>query len=343
MTHKLLQQLMDAYGPSGREGQVRTIIAKEIKKYVNEIAVDGFGNLIVRKKGKGPKVMLAAHMDEIALMVKGISDEGHIHFAAVGGVEPITLPGQGVCILGKTNEQLVKGVITCKAIQEDYQIEEIPALSEFYVDVGLDKKGVEKLGVAIGDYIIPQHRSNVLDAQKIVTGKAIDNRAGCYVLIQLIKKLKTSPYDLYFVFTVQEEIGLYGAKLASYAIMPDWAIAVDTTNTEDADGKTPGVKLGGGPVLVHMDAEVISNACLNQWIVSAAKKVKINLQHKVEEVGTTDAASMMVSRSGVPSTSFSTGVRNLHSTISIASIKDMEDSVKVLHKLLTTKQKKCDV
>ncbi len=338
---KLLLDLLNAYGPSGREQQVRAIIHKQIKKHVDEIKVDKFGNLIARKKGKGPKVMLASHMDEIGLMVKGISEEGHIHFAAVGGIEPITLAGQSVCILGKTNVCLAQGIITCKAMQDDYALDEIPEFHEFYVDIGLDKKGVEKIGITIGDYIVAKHEATTLGAKDIVSGKAIDNRAGCYILIETLKQIKKAPYDLYFVFTVQEEIGLYGAKFATYQIDPDWAIAVDTTNTEDAHDKNPGVALGKGPILVHMDAEVISNTCLNQWITQAAKKANIKLQHKVEEEGATDAASMMASKAGVPSTSFSIGVRNLHSTVSVASIKDMHQATKVLLKLLSTKQTKC--
>ncbi|PIN79871.1 aminopeptidase [Candidatus Woesearchaeota archaeon CG10_big_fil_rev_8_21_14_0_10_34_8] len=343
MTRELLSKLVDTLGPSGREQNVRSIIKNEVKKYVNNVFVDEFGNLIAHKKGKGLKIMLAAHMDEVGLMIKEIHKNGHIYFAPVGGIEPITLIGQSVSILSKNNNIICKGIITNHELQDAFEIEELPRLYELYVDIGFKTKSeVLRAGISVGDYAIPRHHTVCLGNKNIISGKALDNRLGCYALIQLIKKLKTCRHDLFFVFTVQEEIGLYGAKTASYHITPDWGIAVDSTNTEDSRDD-PIVTIGDGPVLTYMDSEVISNTCLNNWLERTAKKKRIKLQKKVEEEGTTDASRIMVNKTGVSSTTLSIPIRNLHSTVGIADVRDIDKTTELLYWLLKQKLDKCVV
>jgi tetrahedral aminopeptidase len=342
MTRELLQKLIDVLGPSGREHLIREMIKKEVKPYCDKLWTDQFGNLIAHKKGKGIKIMLAAHMDEIGLMVKEIHKNGHIRFAPVGGVEPITLVGQSVSILAKNNKVICNGIITTEELQDAYEIEELPQMVDLYVDTGLaSKSAVKRKGIAVGDYIIPRHNATCLGDKFLISGKALDNRVGCYALIQLLKKLRTCKHDLYVVFTVQEEIGLHGAKTATYHLNPDWGIAIDTTNTEDASVE-PQVTLGGGPVITYMDSEVISNSCLNDWLEKTAKKKKITLQKKVEETGTTDAARIMINKAGIPATTLSVPVRNLHSTISICDVRDATKTIAVLYSLLKQKNlRKC--
>lgn len=342
MNTQLLFDLLDAYGPSGREQQVRTIIHKEIDKYVDDVKVDKFGNLVAHKKGNGPKVLITAHMDEVGLMVKGVSEEGRIHIAKVGGgIEVMALLGQSVCILGKTNKCLVEGIISYVKLQDGMKIEKMPELKDLYVDIGVTKEEVHKVGITTGDYVIPKHKATFLANEDVVSGKAIDNRVGCFILIEMLKQLKNIPYDLYAVFTVQEEIGLYGAKIMAYAIDPDWAIAIDVSNTKNAEDAYIEPALGKGPVITCMDSAIISNTCLNEWIEQAAKKVRVNIQHEVEEDGMTDAGSIMFSKAGVPSTAFSIPIRNIHSTVSIVSLSDVQDTIAVMVELLKTKQTRC--
>lgn len=342
MTQELLFKLIDALGPSGREQEVRSLILKEIRKYVDATDVDGFGNIIAFKKGKNDvKIMLAAHMDEIGLMIKEIQRDGMIRFTPIGGIEPMTLLGQPVSILSKKTKAC--GVITIKDIDNGEYVESLPKMNELYVDIGAaSREQVLRLGISTGDYIIPNHTTSCLANKRRFSGKAVDNRVGCYALIQLIKRLKKCPYDMYFVFTVQEEIGLYGAKIATYKIEPDWGIAVDSTNADEANDD-PNIVLGKGPVLTYMDSEIISNSCLNDWLEQTAKKKKIKMQKKVEEGGSTDAARIMISKKGVPSTTVSIPVRNMHSTVGIADIVDIENTVDLLYWFFQQKLQKCVV
>ncbi len=339
---QLLFDLMDALGPSGHEQAVRSIIAKEIKHYVDELMIDKFGNLIAHKKGKGQRIMLAAHMDEIGLMVSHIKDNGQISFVALGGIEPLTLIGEQVKIIGEKN--ILWGVITTEDIHADYEVKKLPVMGDLYVDTGLSKSGLVEHGVHEGAFMVPFNEAVYLGSKEIVSGKACDDRIGCYSLIELIKRMhgkKTD--DLYFVFTVQEEIGLYGAGIAAYRLDPDWGIAVETTSAEDCEERYPSRIMGCGPTLILKDAEIISNKCLNNVIRKLSHENKIPLQLRVEDVGTTDATKIMLSKGGIPSTVISVAVRNIHSTVSIVSINDINNQIRILELLLKNPPKVCEV
>ncbi|MBW3012703.1 M42 family metallopeptidase [Candidatus Woesearchaeota archaeon] len=339
---ELLKQLANLLGPSGAEQEVRSLIQKEIKKYVDEVRVDKFGNLIAHKKGKGARVMLAAHMDEIGLMCSNIEDDGKIKISAVGGIDPVTLVGQQVYLL-LDNGKIINGVISFFEIHEGLEIDEMPLQDDLYVDTGLDKDALEKLGVATGTYIVPRHTFITLGNKDIVSGKAFDDRIGCYALIELAKRLKNiTKEDMYYVFTVQEEVGLYGSETAVYDIDPDWGIAVDNTVATDS-GDPKKICLGKGPCVTIMDAGMIANRCLNGHIAAVAKKNKIPLQKEVVEAGTTDATKIMMSRGGVPSAVLGIPLRNMHSTISVAHIRDIENLIKLLELLMKNPPKVCIV
>ncbi len=334
MTKELLFELMNTLGPSGNEENVRKIISREIKKYADEIKVDRMGNLVARIKGNGKKAMLTAHMDEIGLMVSKIENNGHLKIAVLGGIEPITLVGHTVSILTKDNKIACNGVITFYELHESLEIKNIPKMEEIYIDTGLNKKELQKKGVEIGSYIVTKHGASILGNEKIISGKALDNRVGVYILIQLIKNMKKSKLDSYFVFTVQEEVGLYGAKTSVYNINPDFGIAIDATNSDDAELGSEMI-LGKGPVITVKDAEIIANRELNNHIRKIAKKYKIPLQLEVVDFGTTDATSIMFSKGGVPSTVISIPVRNLHSTIGVAHFDDVCNAIKLLEKIMS--------
>ena len=329
----LLNRLIVAAGTSGREKEVREIVLKEMRKYVKDVKMDKFGNLIAHKKGKGPTVMFIAHMDEIGLMVRYISEKGYISCSEIGAIEPLSLIGTRVSI--PTKKERIRGVITLKAISNDEDPSEAPKVEDLIVDTGLTKQELVKAGVEIGSYIDIQKTVGFLGSKDIVCGKALDDRIGCYILIDLarrIKKLK-SKCDVYFVFSVQEEIGLYGAKTSIYNIKPDFAVGVDVSGADDFSDE-PTRCVGKGPTITVKDAEMLANPCIDAWLKELAKKKKIPYQLEVSEAGTTDALDIAVSKGGIPTTVVGVAIRNLHTPIGIAHMDDIRNAIRLLELLL---------
>lgn len=339
---ELLKKLCDANGISGNEMEVRALIDKEILKYVDETNVDTIGNLVAHKKGKGPKVMLAAHIDEVGLMVKSINENGDINFSRIGGIEPLTLIGQRVKIKSTKKGDYVDGVITIREISNSDIVSKLPEAADLFIDTGYTKEELEKKGVGPGDFIVLHQDFGYLRNGELVYGKAMDDRVGCYILIELAKKLEKAECEIYYVFTVQEEIGLYGSKISAYKIQPNWAIAIDATGAEDKPTKKMNV-IGEGPCITLKDFGMITNQCINGWLGDIAKKNKIPLQYDVNDKGTTDALSISLTREGIPATILAIPVRNLHSTIGIASINDINNAIKLLQELLKSPPKVCIV
>ncbi|MBI4896520.1 MAG: M20/M25/M40 family metallo-hydrolase [Candidatus Aenigmarchaeota archaeon] len=329
MTSKLLFDLMNAKSVSGDESHVRTIIEQQIKKHVDTISVDQSGNLIGIKRGKQPKVMLAAHMDEIGLIVKSIDGDGKIRISMLGGIELLTLIGQRVHI--ETNKKKIHGIISTAAMNDGNLMDTFPTREDLFIDTGLTRKELLSYGINVGTFISLEQYNSFLGSKDLIYGKALDDRIGCYVLIELCKKLRTAKNELYFVFTVQEEVGLYGARTSAFNINPDWAVAVDVTNTYEAKQLR---LVGKGPSLTVKDAEMIGNPCLNRWITDIAKKLKIPIQPDVSDLGTSDALTISISRGGIPTAMIGVPVRNIHSTIGIASLKDIDNLIRILYALL---------
>src|SRR3989338_9555977 len=167
---ELLKKLSETLGPSGREETIRLLIQKEIKDHVDEVWTDKFGNLICRKKGTGSKVMLAAHMDEIGLMVKEVRENGRIYFALIGGIEPHTLIAQRVAVMNHSGEVVCHGVVTFFELHEDREVKEMPKVEDLYVDCGVNKKELLKMGIDVGSYMVPTHQLHVL-SDGCVSGK----------------------------------------------------------------------------------------------------------------------------------------------------------------------------
>jgi tetrahedral aminopeptidase len=330
-TPPLLLKLLNESGPSGFEQPIRDMISREMKKHVTSLKTDKFGNLIAHKQGKGPTVMLAAHMDEIGLLASNITPEGHIYTAAVGGIEPLTLLGERVKI--KTKQGFLFGVVTTKDIHKGEEVENIPTFKDFYVDTGLDKKALTKLGVELGTYLHMDSRAITLGNDKIISGKALDDRLGCFILVELAKKLKKNTCNIYYVFTVQEEVGLYGSKTSVYSIDPDWALVIDTTTADDDDEKYT-KHIGQGPCITIKDSEIIGNRCINDDFKAKAKKHKIPIQLEITDFGTTDALSIAVAKGGIPTGMISVPVRNLHTNAGIAHLDDVMNAVKIIEVIL---------
>lgn len=324
---KTLHELIDIEGVSGNEGPVREYIQSRIKPLVDEMSVDKLGDLICHQKGKKPSIMLAAHMDEIGLMVKRIEKSGRIFVSALGGINTLNIIGQTVEVLG--SQPSVKGIITTKEINNDYEITEVPDINQVFVDTGLTPAQLSKRGVEIGSYLSLERIDHEIGNPDFITGKALDDRIGCYALLELAKRLRKSGRDIYYVFTVQEEVGLYGAKVSAYQIDPDLAIAIDVSNANDTNDE-PTKIVGEGPVVTMKDDEMIGNACLNQYMRQLGKKMKIPIQLEVSNFGTTDALTISLSKGGVPATSLGVAVRNIHTTHSIASKRDIAQCIDLL-------------
>jgi tetrahedral aminopeptidase len=340
---KDLMHLMDLRSPSGRENDVRSYLIKKIKPHCKDIKVDKFGNLIVHQRGKGPAVMLVAHMDEIGLVIQSISNAGIIKVSFVGGIDPSTCLNLRVKIETKKKDTFISGIITTVGISHFLEIEEVPTKGDLIIDSGLNKKELMKLGIGIGTFVEFDAKALFLGSKEYLCGKALDDRVGCYALLELIKKCKKFQTEIYYVFTVQEEVGLYGAKTSIYNIHPEWAIAIDITaaNDTEEDAQNITLALGKGPTLTVMDAEFIANKCLNDAIEKISVKKKIPVQKDVSDGGTTDALNISLSKGGVPTTVMGVCVRNLHSTISIAHKKDIEGLINILEELLRSPPKIC--
>lgn len=337
MKLKLLGKLISAFGISGAEEQVRSIIQNEIKGYVDETHVDKLGNLISHKWGERPKVMLAAHMDEIGLMVKNIDEKGTIRCSAIGHIKPFIEVGQVVHI--HTSGGVVHGggmvhaVVTTAKVSDDEEVKKLPKIGDLIVDAGLTKEQLTRKGVEIGCYVSPHQQLSFLGSEEIISGKALDNRIGCFILIELAKRLSKIQHDVYYVFTVQEEFGLFGALTSAYKIEPDWAIAVDVTNTNEFSPH-PTKLLGKGPCITIKDADTITNRCINDWLKKIAAEKGIPIQLEVSDIGTTDAFSISVTKGGVPSSVIGIPIRNLETAISITHKQDIKRTIDLLEALL---------
>jgi tetrahedral aminopeptidase len=333
---ELLERLINAHGVSGNENQIREVIKEAVAPLVDEVWTDASGNLIAREKGKRPRFMLCAHMDEIGLMVREITSSGLLLCAAVGGINPVAMIGTRVTV-ENTNET-IHGLVTTRDISCGYDVEEMPGVEDLLVDTGLDRKELLERGVTVGSFLEPAKETNWLIHGNMISGKALDNRIGCYVLIEVARQLKNSKQDVYFTFTVQEEVGLYGARTGAFAIQPKWAIVVDVTPAvdlaEDADNKGTCISLGKGPCLLHMDESFIADARLNRVILEVAGKCGVEVQHEVSSFGTTDATNISTVRRGVPSSTVSVPLRNVHSTLEIADRRDVDAAIKLLVALL---------
>ena len=335
MVKALLAKLSNAHGVSGSEGSVFAIVRKELKGHVDEIREDAMGNLIAIKKGNKFKVMLAAHMDEIGLMVKYVDEKGFIRFVALGGWYDPVLFTQRV-ILHSTKGP-VHGVIGGKPVHmmNDEERKRGVKIDDMFIDVGAsNRQEVELLGIDVGTPVTVDRELAEL-ANNRVTGKAFDNRAGVAMLIRTMQEVK-SPLTIFAVFTVQEEVGLKGARTSAYALDPDCAIATDVTIPGDHPGiemKDAPVEMGKGPVVTIVDSSgrgLIANRKVVSWLKAAADAENIPVQLEVGSGGTTDATAIHLTKGGIPSTTVSIPSRYIHSPVEVLDLQDLENSVKLL-------------
>lgn len=318
----LIKDLVEAVGPSGYEDQVRDLVHSLVKAYADDIRVDALGNLIVRKGQKSPeglRVMLSAHMDEIGIIASHIDENGFVRFSSIGVLNPLNLIGGRVKFVNG-----VQGTINSERLET---VERVPSIERLFVDVGAASRADCK--VRVGDTAIFDRP--FLDLGDRLVSKAMDDRISVAVLIETLRQIKQTPHELYFVFSVQEEVGLRGATTAAYGVDPDLGLAVDVTRTGDTPKSIKmEVSLGKGPTVKVRDSGMLSDPRVVRWLVDTAEKAGLPYQLEVLEAGTTDARSIQVTRAGVPSSCVSIPCRYIHSPSEMVDFRDVQNAVNLL-------------
>jgi putative aminopeptidase FrvX len=307
---------------------------KLMKPYVDEIVVDKLENVIGIKKGKKskPKVMLAAHMDEIGLMVKTITKEGFLQFAKMGGIDDRILLAQRMIV--HTNKGPLSGIIGSKPphIQKEQERKKIVAYDELFIDIGAkNREDASKMGAKIGDPVSFDAKYAQIGNDTVI-GKAFDDRVGCAIMIETLKQVGTTDCTICAAGTVQEEVGLRGAATAAFGIDPDIGIALDVTIAGDVPGVREfdtSAKMGKGPTLTVTDAGLITHPKVLRLLLDVAEENKIPHQLETGLMGATDAARISLTRQGVPSGTVSIATRYIHSPSSMLSLKDAENAAKL--------------
>ncbi len=328
----LLEKLCNACGVSGNEAEVRDIIIPEIKEHCDNLKVDSMGNIIAFKKGESSekKLMIAAHMDEVGFIISGVTDKGYLEFKTVGGIDTRVMISKRV-LIGKNK---IPGVIGIKAIhlQTKTEREEVPKVKSLFIDIGAKDKEDALKYVKLGDYAAFDTKFAKLSDDNI-KAKAIDDRAGCFVMINLIKK--PVKYDTYFVFTVQEEVGLRGARVAAYSIMPDIALVLEATTCADVHNVEEGdrvTELGGGVAISIMDRRTIVDREYIELLKSISDGIKV--QYKKTTMGGNDAGAIHQTGTGIKTASLSIPCRYLHSPVGVASLADIGEMEKLADRFL---------
>lgn len=335
----LLKKLIEAAGVSGYESEISDLMKQELKKRTSEVTVDTFGNVVARKGNGKRKIMVAAHMDEIGLMVKHVTKSGFLHFIKVGGIDDRVLPGQRVIV--KSRKGNVPGMIGAKPphLQKDEERKQPLKYENMFIDIGAKNADDALAKVEIADPVIFEPNSGNLGG-KLCYGKAIDNRVGCYVLLKIMEQVSVTGATVFAVATVQEEVGLKGARTSSFGLDPYFALALDTT----CAGDTPGIsetesalKLGGGTAITIIEAGgrgLIVHQKVKDLFLETAKKNKIKFQIDVVEGGMTDAAIISMTRSGILAGVLAVPTRYVHAPTSVFNLEDVDATVELGIKVL---------
>lgn len=332
MNNALLKELCLSNGISGDENVIRDIIISEIKDYATDFKVDALGNILVFKKGKGPaknKVLLSAHMDEVGFIVTEITEDGLLKFDEVGGIDRRVVLGDRV-VVGNN----ISGVVGIKPVhlsKGDDQ-NKIPSYKDMYINIGANDKNDALKYVSYGDSV--SFKSFYQNNEKTIISKAIDDRAGCSMLVEMIKS--ELPYDMYFSFVVQEEVGLRGATTAAYTVKPDYAIVLEATTAADIPSVEESkqiCKVFGGAVVAFMDKRTIYDKELIKKSFEIAKSTGNKIQYKKAVAGGNDAGAIQKSCSGVRTIALSVPCRYLHSQLSLISIDDYNSTFNIAFEL----------
>ncbi len=328
---ELLRRLSNAPGIPGFEHEVRAICLDAVKEHADDVAVDRLGNVIAHRKGRGPKVAVAGHMDEIGFMVSHVdAEKGFVRIEPLGGFDPRTLLASRVTV--HTRGGSLPGLIGSKPIHilKDEEKKQPLQIPELFVDLGLPgKEAAER--VRVGDPITL--RQDFIEVGKLVSGKALDDRAGVYVGLEAFRRLEQHEADIYFVGTVQEEVGLRGARTSAFSIAPDIAVALDVTVACDVPGAQPHeevTSLGKGVAIKLKDSSSISHPGLVRFLVDLAEARDIPHQMEILPRGGTDAGAMQMTREGVAVVTLSIPTRYIHSVVEAAHTDDIEAAITLL-------------
>ena len=347
-TEKLLQELTEANGVSGYENEVRTIMSRELKKHANELQYDKLGSVMGVKKGKATdsRVMVIGHMDEIGFMVKEITKEGYIKFLPLGGWWGHVAMAQRMRII--TSKGPVLGVVGSKPphMLLDEERKKVVEIKDMFIDVGAQAKFdvQKKLGIKVGDPIIPDSNFTILGNNKMYLSKAFDNRVACAIVIDVLKSLKgqAHPNTVLGAASVQEEVGCRGAATLAHIGEPDVCIVCDTGIALDIppDGFGKAERLGNGAAILIYDATMIPNIKLRDLVIKTAESKKIPYHLTYMERGGTDGSRIHISRMGVPSIVIGPPVRYIHSHNGILNRADYDNTVKLIAEVIKKLDKK---
>ncbi len=326
---QLIEKLVNAFGPSSKEEAVKELIRSEIEQEVDEIREDKFGNLVVHLKGNGEKLLVAAHMDSIGVMVTDIDKNGFLRIGEIGGLRKSFLVGQIILF-----ENGVQGFVYYEDKESNWEVKD-QKIEKFFVDIGVYSKAKAKELIQIGSEGV--YKPYFYKSDKRIIAPSLDDRVGCAIAIQTIKSLKRKKirFDTYFVFTVQEEIGVKGSKTSTYEVTPDIGISLDVTDAGDTPETYPvSLNLGEGPTIKVMDGGMISSKFVRDELTKIAKKENIPYQLEVISKGTTDASAMQTTKAGVLSGSISISTRYIHTPGEIADLSDVENGINLLRKFI---------
>jgi endoglucanase len=317
---ELLEKLTQTFGPSGYEEQIRAVIREEVAPLADELYTDRLGSLVAHRSGAGgKKIALAAHMDEIGVMVTYVEEKGYLRFTSIGGLRPINHVGNRV--------RFADGTVGVIDVEHRDDTAKTPQLQHLYIDVGASSR--EDCPVQVG---APGHFVGPLMQQgPRLISKTMDDRVGCYVMIEVLRRLESSPHDLYAIFSTQEEITLSGARTSAYRIDPEVAISIDVTSTGDTPKAVPmAVSLGEGPAIKVKDRGMVAHPAVRDMLVAAAETAEVPYQIEVLLRGSTDAMAMQLVRAGVASGCVSLPCRYVHSPSEMVDENDVEHAIELL-------------
>lgn len=329
---ELLKELCESAGAPGHEQKIREIVLREVTSLVDDVRIDNMGNVLAIKKGKDSKrVMIGAHMDEIGFIVTYIDDKGFVYFHTLGGFDPKTLTAQRVIIHGKED---VIGVMGSKPIHlmNTKDRTQVPTIRDYFIDTGRSKKELEKT-ISVGDTITRERK--LIEMGDCLNCKSLDNRVAVFILIEMFREMKTTPpYDVYGVFTVQEEIGIRGANVSSMEINPDFGFGLDTTIAWDTPGSTKQEQvsaLGEGACIKVMDSSTFCDYRMVSYMKEIAKKNKIKTQLEILPAGGTDTAGIQrMNPGGSIAGAVSIPTRHIHQVIEMVHRKDVRAAIDLL-------------
>jgi len=336
----LIKELSDAFGPAGFENEVRGIILNYIDGLVDEVKNDKIGNIIATKNGdpKYPTILLAAHMDEVGLLITNIDENGFLRFYPLGGIDPRILYGQKVII--STHEgKKIHGFIGAKPphILTEEEKNKAVQIQDLFIDIGASsREEAKKMGVDIGCVAVFDAHFVDLGNNRIM-GKAFDDRIGVSILIEILNKLKDKDYNIVAAFTTQEELGLRGARIAAWQINAEYAIVVEGTTAGDVPGVDEYLQstcLGAGPAITIADKSIIANPIVVQLLIASAKQLEIPYQFKRAVIGGTDAGVIYLTKEGILTGVVSVPCRYIHGPYSIADINDVVNTVRLVYQTI---------